>query len=62
VDLLILQAAPQPLDEDILAAGNRGENDDGGRLVDVRLSWVNQMSWSAIGTRPISAKEAVDFS
>jgi SAM-dependent methyltransferase len=25
-------------------------------LEDVRLTWVNQMSWSAIGTRPISAK------
>jgi len=24
-------------------------------LVDVSLTWVNQMSWSAIGTRPISA-------
>jgi len=24
-------------------------------LVDVRLTWVNQMSWSAIGTRPTSA-------
>ena len=25
-------------------------------LEDVRLTWVNQMSWSAIGTRPAAAK------
>jgi SAM-dependent methyltransferase len=25
-------------------------------LKDVRLTWVNQMSWSAIGTRPVPAK------
>jgi SAM-dependent methyltransferase len=25
-------------------------------LTDVRLTWVNQMSWSAIGTRPISGR------
>jgi hypothetical protein len=24
----------------------------GAGLTDVRLEWVNQMSWSAIGTRP----------
>jgi SAM-dependent methyltransferase len=27
-------------------------------LVDVSLTWVNQMSWSAIGTRPISARRS----
>jgi hypothetical protein len=27
-------------------------------LVDVSLAWVNQMSWSAIGMRPISARRS----
>jgi len=27
-------------------------------LVDVSLAWVNQMFWSAIGTRPISARRS----
>jgi SAM-dependent methyltransferase len=28
---------------------------------DVRLTWVNQMSWSAIGTRPVSAISSREF-
>jgi SAM-dependent methyltransferase len=27
-------------------------------LVDIRLTWVNQMSWSAIGTRPLPVRKA----
>jgi SAM-dependent methyltransferase len=30
----------------------------GAGLQDIRLAWVNQMSWSAIGTRPLKASNA----
>jgi SAM-dependent methyltransferase len=29
-------------------------------LTDIRLAWVNQMSWSAIGRRPVTVGEAFD--
>ena len=32
---------------------------EGAGLEDVKLAWVNQMSWSAIGTRPTPILKAI---
>jgi hypothetical protein len=39
-----------------LAAGDGGEMMTEAGLDDVNLTWVNQMSWAAVGTRPTSVR------